>query len=118
VDLWGLWGNDVLIGGSGNDWLVGDVSDPTPVSSGQPGRGNDWLDGGAGNDWLEGGNGDDTFVFRAGSGMDTIEDFDQTVSDSGDLVHTNDHDVIRFEGGLFANFDALVASGDMTQFRL
>jgi hypothetical protein len=31
------------------------------------------------------------------------------------LAHTNDHDVIRFEGGLLVNFDALVASGDMTQ---
>jgi hypothetical protein len=82
-----------------------------------PGGGNDWLDGGAGNDWLDGGNGDDTFVFRPGSGMDTIEDFDQSYASptSTTLVHSNDHDVIRFEGGLFANFDALVASGDMTQ---
>jgi Ca2+-binding RTX toxin-like protein len=111
VSLWGQWGNDVLIGGSGNDWLMGDEW--------LPGGGNDWLDGGAGNDWLDGGNGDDTFVFRAGSGMDTVEDFDQTNSDSTSLtyamVHSNGHDVIRFEGGLFANFDALVASGDMTQ---
>ncbi len=70
VDMWGQWGNDVLIGGAGNDTLMGDEW--------LPGGGNDWLDGGAGNDWLEGGNGDDTFVFRAGSGMDTVEDFDQT----------------------------------------
>ena len=116
VDLWGLWGDDVLIGGSGNDWLVGDVSDSTPVPSSRPGGGNDWLDGGAGNDWLEGGDGADTFVFRAGSGMDTVSDFDQTYpSSSSTMVHSNDHDVIRFEGGVFANFDALVASGDMTQ---
>ena len=82
-----------------------------------PGGGNDWLDGGAGNDWLDGGNGDDTFVFRPGSGMDTIEDFDQSDPSptSSTMLHTNDHDVIRFEDGLFANFDALVASGDMTQ---
>jgi hypothetical protein len=109
VELWGQWGDDVLIGGSGDDYLVGD--------DGLPGGGNDWLDGGAGNDWLEGGSGDDTFVFRRGSGMDTVEDFDQTYPSptSSTTVHTNDHDVIRFEGGLFANFDALVASGDMTQ---
>ena len=31
------------------------------------------------------------------------------------MVRSDDHDVIRFEDGLFANFDALVASGDMTQ---
>jgi hypothetical protein len=49
--------------------------------------------------------------------MDTIEDFDQTYPSptSSTMVHTNDHDVIRFEDGQFANFDALVASGDMTQ---
>jgi Ca2+-binding RTX toxin-like protein len=109
VDLWGQWGNDTLIGGSGNDWLQGDEW--------LPGGGNDWLDGGAGNDWLDGGNGDDTFVFRAGSGVDTVEDFDQSYPSptSSALAHSNDHDVIRFENGLFANFDALVASGDMTQ---
>jgi trimeric autotransporter adhesin len=109
VDLWGQWGNDVLIGGAGNDALTGDEW--------LPGGGNDWLDGGAGNDWLDGGNGDDTFAFRPGSGMDTVEDFDQSYPSptSSTMVHTNDHDVIRFEDGLFANFDALVASGDMTQ---
>ena len=110
VNLWGQWGNDVLIGGAGNDWLMGDEW--------LAGGGNDWLDGGAGNDWLDGGNGDDTFVFRPGSGMDTVEDFDQSnpsTTSTHCTVHSNDHDVIRFEGGLFASFDALVASGDMTQ---
>jgi Ca2+-binding RTX toxin-like protein len=109
IEMWGQWGADVLIGGSGDDTLLGDEW--------LPGGGNDWLDGGAGNDWLDGGNGDDTFVFRPGSGMDTVYDFDQTylLPTSQTMVHTNDHDVIRFEGGLFASFDALVASGDMTQ---
>jgi Ca2+-binding RTX toxin-like protein len=46
VSLWGQWGNDALIGGSGNDWLMGDEW--------LPGGGNDWLDGGTGNDWLDG----------------------------------------------------------------
>ena len=79
VDLWGQWGNDVLIGGAGNDALLGDEW--------LPGGGNDWLDGGAGNDFLEGGNGDDTFVFRAGSGMDTIEDFDQSYPSPTSTTH-------------------------------
>ena len=109
IELWGQQGNDTLFGGDGADTLIGDLW--------LPNGGNDWLDGGIGEDWYDGGQGDDTFVFRRGSGIDTLYDFDQTSSWSAPdhMVHTSDHDVIRFEGGLFANFDALVASGDMTQ---
>jgi Ca2+-binding RTX toxin-like protein len=38
-------------------------------------NGNDWLDGTLGDDLLTGGRGNDTFVYRAGSGDDTITDF-------------------------------------------
>jgi Ca2+-binding RTX toxin-like protein len=104
-------GNNVLIGGSGNDSLIGSEWGPH-------GGGNNWIDGGPGNDWEAGsGNGADTFVFRAGSGLDTVADFNQTVPslEATAQVYQNDGDVIRFEGGLFADYDALVASGDMTQ---
>jgi Ca2+-binding RTX toxin-like protein len=108
IEMWGQWADDVLIGGSGDDTLLGDEW--------LIGGGNDILDGGAGNDWLDGGNGSDTFVFRAGCGLDTLYDFDQTQDATGTMVMApEDHDVIRFEGGLFANFDALVASGAMAQ---
>jgi serralysin len=113
IEMWGQWGDDTLIGGNGDDTLFGDEW--------LVGGGNDWLDGGPGNDWLAGGNGDDTFVFRPGSGQDTVYDFDQTWQFSYEnpsidaMVHTNDHDVIRIEGGLFTDFNALVASGAMTQ---
>ncbi|WP_039913080.1 calcium-binding protein, partial [Cellvibrio mixtus] len=52
-------GNDVLFGEAGNDSLLG-------------GDGNDVLDGGVGNDYLNGGAGNDVFVFRKGSGVDTV----------------------------------------------
>ena len=39
------------------------------------GAGDDVLKGGAGNDFLAGGDGNDWFVFTAGSGDDTIQDF-------------------------------------------
>ena len=51
--LFGNYGNDVLIGGAGNDRLQGSVDD-------------DILTGGAGND---------TFYFAAYSGRDTVTDF-------------------------------------------
>ncbi|MBW8880947.1 MAG: calcium-binding protein, partial [Asticcacaulis sp.] len=45
------------------------------------GAGDDLLDGRAGNDTLIGGNGADTFVFLAGSGADTIDDFHASQND-------------------------------------
>ena len=57
--LEGGYGNDIQFGGKGNDKLYGN-------------NGNDTLDGGEGNDYLEGGFGDDTYIWKAGSGSDTI----------------------------------------------
>jgi Ca2+-binding RTX toxin-like protein len=53
--IYGRGGNDDLNGGSGNDWMSG-------------GNGNDVLRGGSGNDWQFGGNGNDVLV--GGSGRD------------------------------------------------
>lgn len=66
--LYGLDGNDTLIGnnstnklygGNGNDLLDG-------------GAGDDLLDGGAGDDYLKGGAGSDTYIFGRGKGNDTL----------------------------------------------
>ena len=51
-----------IIGSSGNDVITGTAFV-------------DVIDGGAGNDILTGGAGNDTFIFRPGSGADTITDF-------------------------------------------
>ena len=64
------------------------------------GRGNDIIDGGRGNDTLTGGRGDDTFIFRAGFGHDVITDFG---------CSRDNHDVIYFEHGMFADFDDFAA---------
>ncbi|NQV69612.1 MAG: calcium-binding protein, partial [Pseudohongiella sp.] len=73
-------GNDVLIGneysnsitgGAGNDELYGEAGNDTLDGGNQ----NDLLDGGAGDDALYGGQGNDTFVFYSGSGADTVHDF-------------------------------------------
>jgi Ca2+-binding RTX toxin-like protein len=72
-------GNDTLLGGIGNDSLTG-------------GYGNDLLDGGAGNDTLEGGYGSDTYLFRRGSGQDTISNWAYNDAPANKL------DVVRLEG--------------------
>jgi len=61
--LQGGAGEDVLRGGNGDDILFGDAGD-------------DRLVGGAGGDELTGGEGADRFVFRPGSGNDTVVDFE------------------------------------------
>ena len=65
-------GNDSIDGGEGNDLLLGDQGNDTITG----GAGNDTIVGGSGDDSLTGGEGNDTFVFRDGSGDDTITDFD------------------------------------------
>ena len=74
-----------LTGSSFADSLIGSVGANT-------------LDGGAGNDRLTGGKGADIFVFSAGSGIDTIADFEQGV----DLIH------ISGFGGVADAFEDLV----------
>jgi glucose/arabinose dehydrogenase len=83
-------GNDLLLGRAGNDRLTG-------------GAGNDRLNGGAGADKLIGGEGRDHFVFAAGSGIDTIRDFE---------VGAGAGDVIEFRSGQFDSFEDVLASAN------
>ncbi|WP_210208288.1 cellulase family glycosylhydrolase [Rhodoplanes roseus] len=73
--LGGHAGDDRIYGGDGNDKLYGDVGNDLLYG----GAGNDWIEGGAGDDRMWGDAGADTFAFAAGSGKDTIMDFDPTV---------------------------------------
>ena len=70
--LYGQGGDDTLHGGHGADQIFG-------------GRGDDRLYGEAGDDRLSGGVGADTFVFHAGSGSDTIVDYQ-----TGDMIALRD----------------------------
>ena len=60
--------------------------------------GNDTIEGHAGNDDITGGGGADTFVFKAGFGNDTVEDFTQA-----------DSDVIQFDSSLFEDYSDVMA---------
>jgi Ca2+-binding RTX toxin-like protein len=79
--LYGNLGGDTLYGGGGNDVLYGGRNDGNALESTAidvlyGGVGNDTLYGGQGDDLLYGGDGADLFVIEAGSGNDTIADFD------------------------------------------
>lgn len=105
-DMNGHTGNDVLLGGDGNDKLVG-------------GEGNDVLIGGAGNDTLwgdredgTGARGGDIFDYNAlsdaGTTGDTISDFQKGVDDLDlhDLLSSfgAPHDMTAFSPGGFLRF--------------
>jgi serralysin len=85
-----LYGNalaNTLDGGGGIDALFG-------------GAGNDRLIGGTGNDYLVGGGNNDIFVFGPDSGRDAVADF---------TAGAGIGDVIEIGGGIFADFDAMLA---------
>ena len=76
-------GDDVVYGTSRNEWLISDDGDDLLFGGGGDDRlwagpGADILDGGEGNDQLLGETGNDTYLFRRGSGQDTIIDTDAT----------------------------------------
>nr|WP_260630499.1 hypothetical protein [Pseudomonas syringae]UVN18343.1 hypothetical protein pPsy0462d_00001 [Pseudomonas syringae] len=72
-------GNDTLLGGAGNDMLSG-------------GNDDDVMDGGSGNDTLSGGGGSDTYIFRKGSGQDTVLNYAYLDATQNKL------DVVKLEG--------------------
>lgn len=79
----GLSGDDVIYGTSRDEVLINEIGDAVLVGGGGndqilAGAGNDLLDGGSGDDVLKGEEGNDTYIFRRGSGSDTIVEFDTT----------------------------------------
>jgi Ca2+-binding RTX toxin-like protein len=69
-----FFGNDVIYATDRNEVLLNETGDSILVANG----GNDTIYGGAGNGILDGGTGNDTYLFRRGSGQDTIIDIDPT----------------------------------------
>lgn len=65
-------GEDSILGGTGDDTLNGGDDNDTILGN----QGRDIINGGAGDDLLRGGTLADEFHFDAGSGEDTIEDFE------------------------------------------
>ncbi|WKA26142.1 choice-of-anchor I family protein [Bradyrhizobium roseum] len=103
-------GDDIVNAGDGNDFVSGGAG--KDILRGEAGRdslsgdnGNDTLVGGQGNDLLYGGQGNDTFVFQRGDGRDTVFDFKSGAGSD---------DVIQLDAAAFADFNALMQSGAVT----
>ncbi len=96
-------GNDQLLGGNGNDTLQGAAGNDVLLGE----NGNDTLIGGAGVDFMSGGRGDDVMVWNPGDGNDTLdggsgfdtmlfngaggaETFTFTAKDGGGAIFTRD----------------------------
>jgi len=80
IEFRGFAGDDQLDGGLGDDELDGDLGDDALSGHGGAdslfgGAGSDTITGGEGDDFLRGGFDDDAFVYAAGDGNDTIDDF-------------------------------------------
>ncbi len=94
----GGFGDDVLSGGDGDDRLDGGFGDDTLFGEAGVDRliggvGDDTLDGGDGDDTLTGNNGNDVFLFRRGTGADTVTDFTALSAGAAyaDRIDLSDH---------------------------
>ncbi|MBR1190913.1 choice-of-anchor I family protein [Bradyrhizobium sp. AUGA SZCCT0160] len=110
----GQGGDDIVNGGTGDDFAFGGLGNDT--LRGEAGRdilfgedGNDTLAGGQGNDQLFGGLGNDTFIFQQGGGRDLAFDFKSGAGSD---------DVLQLDASAFADFNALMASGAVTNSQI
>jgi serralysin len=100
-----------IIGGTGNDALTGDANS----NKIQGGDGDDTIMGGGAGDNLSGGLGSDTFVYAAGAGNDTINDFDAWAVGGQDFL---DVSAFGIDAGNFAARVAIIDTGADTVVRI
>lgn len=126
-EIYGREGNDIIYDGDDASYLYGGDGDDHIYAGG----GDDYIDSGLGNDYLQGDHGDDTYVYKAGYGIDTISDAggNNTILLSGlslydskayrtnwsdlTLCFGEDKLVLKqyFDGGAFQNFNFVFDDG-------
>jgi Ca2+-binding RTX toxin-like protein len=106
-----ITGVENLIGGTGNDTLTGDAG----ANKINANAGDDIVTGGGGNDNLTGGAGSDTFVYAAGAGNDTINDFDAWADGGQDFLDISGFGINAAD---FAARVAIIDVGNDTVIRI
>jgi Ca2+-binding RTX toxin-like protein len=106
-----ITGVENLIGGTGNDSLTGDAG--ANKINGNDGA--DVIIGGGDADNLTGGLGSDTFVYAAGCGNDTINDFDAWAVGGQDFI---DVSAFGINAGNFSARVAIIDTGPETVVRI
>lgn len=97
--------HDFMYGLAGNDQLLGN-------------RGQDTLDGGQGNDQLYGGEGSDTYLFGVGAGQDTIIQSDRTPGHQDRLqIDVNYEELLFSETNQDLNIQLRNHSGDSVRLQ-
>lgn len=94
----GIAGDDVLTGNASKAAQIDGGAGDDTITAGDVG---DTIIGGSGSDSLFGGTGGDTFVYHAGFGLDTINNFS---------VSGASHDVLRVDTSLFADWTHLLGA--------
>lgn len=98
----GLAGDDELNGNAGDDTLNGNAGD-------------DFISGGGGNDNLTGGLGQDVYIYQAGAGADTINDFDAWAVGGQDFINVQS---LGINAGNFASRVTIIDTGADTVVRI
>jgi serralysin len=104
-------GVENIIGGTGNDDLAGNAG----VNKINGNAGDDFIYGAGGNDNLTGGLGQDVFVYTAGSGADTINDFDAWAVGGQDFINVQ---TLGINAGNFASRVTIIDTGADTVVRI
>jgi serralysin len=95
----------------GDDTYEGDATNETVDGLG----GNDTLRGRGGGDTLTGGLGQDVFIYQAGAGADTINDFDAWAVDGQDFINVQ---TLGINAGNFASRVTIIDTGADTVVRI
>jgi serralysin len=104
-------GVENLIGGTGNDDLVGNAG----ANKINGNAGDDFISGGGGGDNLTGGLGQDVFIYQAGAGADTINDFDAWAVGGQDFINVQ---TLGINAGNFASRVTIIDTGADTVVRI
>jgi Ca2+-binding RTX toxin-like protein len=110
-NIYGLGGNDTLIGHDQGDHLYGGTGNDELYGK----NGDDTLEGGIGTDYLNGSSGNDTYVWSRGDGNDTLYDTSKSLTEIDRLTLTDvlssEVELVRLGNGIQIRIQPKGSSG-------